>query len=135
MGVVERALPNVASGIREHPRRAGVVGAKESAVFILDDRVHTIGISAGHGDADLAVEAGGNPGLRVISVQCSPPSVDLYKPLPGPPLDIEYSTRKASQSAAYITFGLCGSIEMSMPPDFASLNNTRRHVLPPSVDL
>ena len=28
----------------------------------------------------------GKPGLRVISVQVSPPSVDLKMPLPGPPL-------------------------------------------------
>src|SRR5918998_1705067 len=28
----------------------------------------------------------GRPGLRVISVQLSPPSVDLKSPLPGPPL-------------------------------------------------
>ena len=42
----------------------------------------------------------GKPGLRVISVQVSPPSVDLYMPLPGPPLDIWYSMRYASHSAA-----------------------------------
>ena len=47
----------------------------------------------------------GSPGLRVISFHVSPPSVDLKKPLPGPPLDIWYSTRYASQSAAYITSG------------------------------
>ena len=42
----------------------------------------------------------GKPALRVISVQVSPPSVDLYMPLPGPPLDIWYSMRYASHSAA-----------------------------------
>ena len=75
----------------------------------------------------------GNPGLRVISVQCSPPSVDLNNPLPGPPLDIWYSTRYASQSAANITLGLCGSMEMSTPPVFVSRNSLRCHVAPPSV--
>ncbi len=30
----------------------------------------------------------GSPGLRVISVHVSPPSVLLNRPLPGPPLDI-----------------------------------------------
>src|SRR3954463_11379074 len=47
----------------------------------------------------------GRPALRVISVQCSPPSVDLYRPLPGPPLDIVHSLRYASHNAAYITSG------------------------------
>src|SRR5450759_836303 len=75
----------------------------------------------------------GSPGLWVISVQCSPPSIDLNKPLPGPPLDIEYSTRKASQSAANMTFGLCGSIAMSTAPVLLSRNSTLRQVLPPSV--
>jgi hypothetical protein len=42
----------------------------------------------------------GRPGLRVSSVQVSPPSVDLYRPLPGPPLDICHETRYASHSAA-----------------------------------
>src|SRR5580765_8124994 len=77
----------------------------------------------------------GNPGLRVISIQCSPPSVDLNNPLPGPPLDIWYSTRYASQSAANITLGFRRSIATSMPPDFASLNSTFFQLLPPSVDL
>src|SRR5678815_4273108 len=77
----------------------------------------------------------GRPGLRVISVQCSPPSVDLKRPLPGPPLDIEYSTRNASQSAANITSGLWGSIVMSTAPVLLSRNSTLRQVLPPSVVL
>src|ERR671932_2212011 len=47
----------------------------------------------------------GRPGLRVISVHVSPPSVLLNNPLPGPPLDIWYSLRYASQSDAYITWG------------------------------
>src|SRR5258708_32379424 len=77
----------------------------------------------------------GSPGLRVISVQCSPPSVDLNSPLPGPRLDIEYSTRKASHSAANITFGLLRSIAMSTAPVLLSRKRTLRHVLPPSVVL
>src|SRR6266581_2954034 len=75
----------------------------------------------------------GNPEFRVSSVQFSPPSVDLKRPLPGPPLDIWYSLRYASQSAAYITFGFVRSIEMSTAPVLASRKSTRRHVLPPSV--
>src|SRR5262245_64890426 len=56
----------------------------------------------------------GIPGLCVISVQFSPPSVDLNSPLPGPPLDIVYSLRYASHIAAYITFGFVRSLVMSM---------------------
>src|SRR5215813_9800111 len=58
----------------------------------------------------------GSPGAWLISVHVSPPSVDLNNPLPGPPLDILYSLRKASHIAANITYGLCGSIETSMAP-------------------
>src|SRR5215204_4034852 len=57
----------------------------------------------------------GMPGLRVISVQFSPPSVDLNNPLPGPPLDIVYSVRNASQSAANMTLGFLRSIDRSTP--------------------
>src|SRR5436853_3322703 len=78
---------------------------------------------------------GGRPWFLVISVQCSPPSVDLNRPLPGPPLDMPHSLRYASQSAAYITSGLLGSIEMSTPPVLSSRYSTLRHVLPPSVVL
>src|SRR5262245_14512563 len=77
----------------------------------------------------------GKPGLRVISVQVSPPSVDLNKPLPGPPLDIWYSTRYASHNAANITDGFLRSMVMSTAPVFALRNNFRCQVLPPSVDL
>ena len=72
--VVERALTDVAPGVHHLPGRAGVVGHQQAAVFVFDQRVDAVRISG--------------PGLRVISVQVSPPSVDLKKPLPGPPLDI-----------------------------------------------
>ena len=77
----------------------------------------------------------GSPGLRVISVQVSPPSVDLKRPLPGPPLDIWYSTRYASHSAANITFGFLRSIATSTAPVLSSRNSTVFQVLPPSVVL
>src|SRR5437870_673214 len=75
----------------------------------------------------------GRPGARVISFHVSPPSVDLYKPLPGPPLDIVYSVRNASHSAAYITFGFLRSIEMSTAPVLLSRYSVLRHVRPPSM--
>src|ERR1041385_1467053 len=77
----------------------------------------------------------GSPGFLVISLQCSPPSVDLNNPDPGPPLDIDHSLRNASQSAAYITSGLVRSIEMSTPPVLSSRYKTLRQVFPPSVVL
>src|SRR5688572_33302111 len=66
----------------------------------------------------------GIPGRRVISVHDSPPSVDLYKPLPGPPLSILYSFRYASHSAAYSTFGFDRSTERSMAPVLLSRKRT-----------
>src|SRR5262252_4469021 len=64
----------------------------------------------------LPIIPDGRPGLRVISFHVSPPSVDLNRPLPGPPLDIWYSTRYASHSAAYMTFGFRRSMLMSIAP-------------------
>ena len=75
----------------------------------------------------------GMPGLRVMSVQVSPPSVDLNRPLPGPPLDIVYSVRNASHIAAKITLGLLRSIQRSTAPVLLSRKRTLRHVAPPSV--
>src|SRR3954466_5471856 len=75
----------------------------------------------------------GSPGLRVISRHVSPPSVDLNRPLPGPPLDIWYSTRYASHRAANITFGLRRSICTSTAPVLLSRNSLRCQVLPPSA--
>ena len=75
----------------------------------------------------------GRPGLRVISRQVSPPSVDLYRPLPGPPLDIWYSTRYASHNAANTTLGLRRSMATSAAPVLPSLNSTFFQDLPPSA--
>src|SRR4051812_47194218 len=75
----------------------------------------------------------GMPVVRVSSVHVSPPSTDLNSPLPGPPLDIPHSTRYASHSAAYITFGSVGSMATSMAPVLSSRYRTRFHDLPPSV--
>src|SRR6266576_877023 len=75
----------------------------------------------------------GRPGLRVISVHVSPPSVLLNRPLPGPPDDIWYSVRYASHSAAYMTLGLVRSIAMSTAPVLSSRKSTLRQLRPPSV--
>jgi hypothetical protein len=42
----------------------------------------------------------GSPALRVMSVHVSPPSVDLKRPLDGPPLSKAQGRRTTCQSAA-----------------------------------
>ena len=109
---------------------------EEPAVLVLDQRVDAVRVGAGDGRRrSCRSTPAGRPGLRVISVHVSPPSVDLNRPLPGPPLDIWYSTRYASHSAANITFGFLRSIATSTAPVLASRNSTFFHVLPPSVAL
>ena len=71
----------------------------------------------------------------MISAHVSPASSDLNRPLPGPPLDIVYSRRNASHSAAKTTFGLRGSIATSTAPLLSSLKSVLLQVLAPSVVL
>src|SRR5687767_14676643 len=75
----------------------------------------------------------GRLAFRVSSCQVSPPSVDLNSPLPGPPLDIWYSTRYASHIAAYSTFGFVASTLRSIAPVRLSRKSVFSHVCPPSV--
>ena len=85
--VVKGALADVAVLVDQLPGGAGVVGDEQAAVFGFDHGVDAVGIGAGDRHADLADDAlRASPGLRVISVQWSPPSVDLNRPLRGPPL-------------------------------------------------
>src|SRR6185369_7009408 len=65
--------------------------------------------------------------------QVTPPSVDLNKPLPGPPLSRPHVCISSGHMPAYKTFGLFGSISRCAQPLFSSVNSTRVHVLPPSV--
>ncbi len=76
----------------------------------------------------------GSPSLRVISVQLSPPSVDLNMPLPGPPLSSAYGMRRTCHRAAYSTRGFEGSIIRSTAPVFSSRYRIRSHVCPPSLE-
>src|SRR5208283_5730816 len=66
------------------------------------------------------------------SFQVVPPSLERYKPLPGPPLSRLHGVRRACHSAANRMFELLGSNTTSIPPLFASLYRTFSHVLPPS---
>src|SRR5256712_5911528 len=83
----------------------------------------------------LPSRPGGSPGLCVSSVQCSPPSVDLKIPPPGPPDTSCHGLRCACQKAAYSTSGLDGSRTRSEIPVESLRNSTLFHVLPPSVAL
>src|SRR5512146_574483 len=62
-----------------------------------------------------------------------PASVDLYNPLPGPPLLRLQGVRYASHIAANSVLGLVGSKTTSMPPVLSLTNSTRCQVAPPSV--
>src|SRR5262245_62620309 len=74
------------------------------------------------------------PGLLVISVQVSPPAVDLYSPLSGPPLVRLQKLRRTCQIAAYRKRGLLGSRDRSAAPASALLPSTCVQVLPPSAE-
>ena len=75
----------------------------------------------------------GRPLLRVISVQLSPPSVDLKTPLPAPPDTSSQGRRTACQSPAYRIRGLTGSSARSIAPVLSFRYRTLSHVLPPSL--
>src|SRR5262245_26500554 len=76
----------------------------------------------------------GRPGLLVSSTQVSPPSVDLYRLLSGPPLERLQGVRCTSHRAAYRRRGLFGSMDRSMAPAFVLRNSTCSQVLPPSFE-
>ena len=57
MRVIEGALTNIPILVDERPARAGVVALEEAALVILDERVDTIRVRAGHGNADASDEA------------------------------------------------------------------------------
>jgi hypothetical protein len=63
MGVVERALTEIASLIHQLPRGATIVGAEESAVFVLDDCVNAIQIGSRYCDADFSDDAARQAGV------------------------------------------------------------------------
>src|SRR5215217_5427193 len=65
--------------------------------------------------------------------QVTPPSVDLKRPLPGPPLSRPHVWISIGHMPANTIRGLLGSISRWAQPLFSSVNNTRSHVLPPSV--
>src|SRR5579884_2802305 len=72
-------------------------------------------------------------GVGINCVQVSPPSREVYSPLPGPPLVKAHGTRRACHRPANSTRGLFGSKHTSDAPVSLSLNSTRCQVLPPSV--
>src|SRR6185437_3956996 len=74
----------------------------------------------------------GSP-LPVSWFQVVPPSVDLYSPLPGPPLSDRHGSRMNWYSPAYSTCVLFGSKVTSTPPVLSSLYSTFVQFCPPSV--
>src|SRR5439155_5656421 len=75
----------------------------------------------------------GRPLLRVISVQLSPPSVDLKNPLPAPPETSSQGRRTACHSPAYRMRGLTASSAKSIAPVLPLRYRTLSQVLPPSL--
>ena len=75
----------------------------------------------------------GIPGLRVMSVQVSPPSVLLNSPVVGPPLSSSHGYVTWWFRAAMITFGFVESMARSTAPVVSPLYRIRSQVLPPSV--
>src|SRR5690242_21754700 len=76
----------------------------------------------------------GIPGLRVRSVQWSPPSVLLKIPPPGPPASMLHDVRDAFQNVAYSTFGFDGSITRSSAPTESPLKRIFCQLFPPSFE-
>src|SRR5687767_9894744 len=76
----------------------------------------------------------GRPGLRVISVHVSPPSVVLNTPEPAPPETSCHGRRCACQKPAYRTLGLLGSITRSTMPVESFRKRILSQVLPPSFE-
>ncbi len=70
-----------------------------------------------------------------MGFQVSPPSTDLYKPLPLPPEITFHGFRICSHIAAYNTCGLCTSILSSLAPLRELVYRVFFHVFPPSVVL
>src|SRR6266852_6215813 len=65
--------------------------------------------------------------------QVLPPSMDLWRPLPGPPLFRLHGVRETSHIEAKSVLELFGSKTMSIAPVLLSLYKTFCHVAPPSV--
>src|SRR2546421_12850790 len=63
----------------------------------------------------------------------APPSRDTHSPLPGPPFWRCHVLTSNCHIPANSVFGSPGSMARSEQPVLGSENNTRLHVLPPSV--
>src|ERR1700752_325217 len=82
---------------------------------------------------DILPSSSGKPSFNFSHV--SPLSVDLYRPLPGPPLITFHGSRPCSHIAAHRMRGLVMSIDNSDAPVLSSTAKTSFHVAPPSTDL
>src|SRR5262245_2470948 len=74
------------------------------------------------------------PPPATSSLQCSPPSVDLNRPLPGPPDRNVHACRRKSHIAAKTVDGSCAlEASIAQPVDGFVPASTLDHVFPPSV--
>ena len=74
----------------------------------------------------------GSP-LPLSFFQVSPPSLDVNRPLPGPPLSRPQVFISSCHMPAKAMRGLLGSSTTSEQPVFLSTKRTLSHVLPPSA--
>src|SRR6266849_8662769 len=98
----------------------------------------TFGLDGATASAILPYGFSGRPSLfaAVSSVQWSPPSVVLNRPLPGPPERKVQPWRRKSHMLAYSVFGSCGfAANMAQPLDPLVPASTFFQLLPPSVVL
>src|SRR5438105_1828480 len=71
--------------------------------------------------------------LPVRRCHVAPPLVDLYNPLPGPPLLELQPVRRYCHIAAYIVFGVLFDVARSAAPVSLSMKSVLFQVLPPSA--
>src|SRR5687768_5443880 len=83
--------------------------------------------------AHLPVMRVGKP-RPVILFHVAPPSREVKRPLPGPPLSRPQVRISSGHMPANRIRELFGSITRSEHPVFSSVNSTRSHVVPPFVE-
>ena len=113
------------------PGLAAVVGAEQAALVRLDEGVDAPAVRRRDGDADLAPGAFGQspvllPGLPSC-FQVSPPSREMYRPLPGPPLVSSHGLRRVCHRPANRMLRV-GRVEGDV--DGAGVGVLEEHLLP-----
>src|SRR6185437_6256876 len=125
LGVVSRPNPPGRGGWTVAPGS----GTRQSITAYIRE-----GCDAAIATPERPIPSAGNP--RVICIHVSPPSVDLYRPPPGPFVGayVNQGGRRVFQRQAKTFLGFDGSIATSTPPTDGPLSSTFFQVFPPSVD-